>query len=62
MIRINLLPHREHKRRERRKQFYVGSGLMILLGLAIGYLGHTYMAQNIERQEGRNNYFKAEIK
>ena len=62
MIRINLLPHREHKRRERRKQFYVGSALMILLGLAIGYLGHTYMAQNIERQEGRNNYFKAEIK
>lgn len=62
MIRINLLPHREHKRRERRKQFYVGSVLMIVLGLAIGFLGHTYMVERIEQQESKNDFFKAEIK
>lgn len=61
MIRINLLPHREHKRRERRKAFYVISGLMIVLGLAIGLLGHTYMVGNVERQERKNDVFKAEI-
>lgn len=61
MIRINLLPHREQKRRERRKQFFTVSLLMIVLGLAIGFAGHTYMAGNIERQERKNDFFKAEI-
>ncbi len=61
MIRINLLPHREHKRRERRKQFFVVATLMVLLGLAIGFAGHTYMAGNVERQERKNDFFKAEI-
>ncbi len=62
MIRINLLPHREQKRRERRQQFYVVSVLMIVLGLAIGFAGHTYMSQFIEAQERKNDFLKAEIK
>lgn len=61
MIRINLLPHRELKRRERRKQFYSLAALMVLLGAAIGFLGHTYITADIERQERKNDYFKAEI-
>jgi type IV pilus assembly protein PilN len=61
MIRINLLPHREHKRRERRTQFYIGSALMAALGAAVGLAGYTYMAGKIERQEAKNGFFKAEI-
>ncbi|THF60215.1 PilN domain-containing protein [Pseudothauera rhizosphaerae] len=62
MIRINLLPHREIKRRERRQQFYVVSVLMIALGLVIALLVHTVIAGYVERQERKNNFFKAEIK
>jgi type IV pilus assembly protein PilN len=62
MMRINLLPHREMKRRERRQQFYVVSGLMVLAGLAIGLLVHTAIAGYVEHQERRYEFLKAEIK
>ncbi len=61
MIRINLLPHRELKRRERRQQFYAVSGLMVVLGLVIGVLVHTVIGGYIERQERKNEIFKADI-
>ncbi|MCK9259945.1 MAG: PilN domain-containing protein [Azoarcus sp.] len=61
MIRINLLPHREEKRKERRQQFYTLSGGMVLLGAAIALLVHTVYAGYIERQEAKNGYIKAEI-
>ncbi|HRP97754.1 MAG TPA: PilN domain-containing protein [Rhodocyclaceae bacterium] len=61
MIRINLLPHREQKRRERRKQFYVMSGLMVALGASIAYLGHTYLGGFVAQQDQRNGFLKAEI-
>lgn len=61
MIRINLLPHREIKRKERRQQFYVLSGLMIVLGLAIAFVVHTVIAGYIESQERKNQIFKTEI-
>jgi type IV pilus assembly protein PilN len=62
VIRINLLPYREIRRRERRTQFYVISGLMIALGAAIGLVGHLYMAGRVEHQDARNNFLKAEIR
>ncbi len=61
MIRINLLPHREEKRKERRQQFYTLSGAMVLLGAAIALLVHTVYAGYIERQETKNAFIKAEI-
>ncbi|MDX5364604.1 MAG: PilN domain-containing protein [Pseudazoarcus pumilus] len=61
MIRINLLPYREVIRRERRRQFYVVSGLMVALGAAIGLVGHLYMTGKVEHQEGRNQFLRAEI-
>lgn len=61
MIRINLLPHREIKRKERRQQFYVVSGLMIVLGLAIAFAVHTVIGGYIERQDRKNQIFKTEI-
>lgn len=61
MIRINLLPHREIKRKERRQQFYAVSGLMIVLGLAIAFAVHTVIGGYIERQDRKNQIFKTEI-
>ncbi|TAH44421.1 MAG: fimbrial protein [Betaproteobacteria bacterium] len=61
MIRINLLPHREERRRQRRKQFYVLSGMMVALGALIGVLVHTIYAGYIGEQEARNAFLKSEI-
>lgn len=60
MIRINLLPHREEKRRLRRQQFYTLSALMVVLGCVIGLLVHGIYASRIERQEARNAFLRAE--
>jgi len=60
-IRINLLPYREAIRRERRRQFYVLSALMIALGAAIGLVGHLFITSQIERQEARNRLLQTEI-
>ena len=61
MIRINLLPHREEKRRARQKQFAMLSGLAAAIGLAVaGALWVVFDAQ-IENQKDRNKYLTAEI-
>jgi type IV pilus assembly protein PilN len=61
MIRINLLPHREEKRKLRRQQFIVLSGLSA--GLAVALVGLIWVAINtqIENQNDRNKYLKDEI-
>lgn len=61
MIRINLLPHREEKRRQRRQQFYTISVAMVLLGGLIGFAVHSVYGGYIERQEARNAFLKSEI-
>lgn len=61
MIRINLLPHREQKRRERRQQFYVIGGVMVAIGVAIGVVVHLVIGGYIDRQERRNAFLKSEI-
>jgi type IV pilus assembly protein PilN len=61
MIRINLLPHREEKRKLRRQQFIVLSALSA--GLAVALTGLIWVAINtqIENQNDRNKYLKDEI-
>lgn len=61
MIRINLLPHRVEKRRQRRHQFYAVSGLMIVLGALIGFVVHAVYEGYIDSQRERNDFLKAEI-
>lgn len=61
MIRINLLPHREEKRKARREQFYALSGLMLVLGGVIWFLGFTVVNGYISNQESKNSYLKLEI-
>lgn len=61
MIRINLLPHREEKRKARREQFYALSGLMLVLGGLIWFLGFTVINGYISNQDGKNSFLKTEI-
>lgn len=61
MMRINLLPHREEKRKARQKQFAILAGLTAVLGLATaGLLWGLFEAQ-VEDQKNRNKYLNDEI-
>lgn len=61
MIRINLLPHREEKRKARRQQFYALLGLVAVLAGAIWLLGFTIINGYISGQDAKNAFLKAEI-
>ena len=61
MIRINLLPHREEKRKAKRQQFYVLLGLVSVLAGLIVFLGYTVIGGYISAQEEKNDFLKKEI-
>jgi type IV pilus assembly protein PilN len=61
MIRINLLPHREEKRKAKRQQFYALIGLVSVLAGLIVFLGYTLIASTIADQESQNDFIKKEI-
>jgi type IV pilus assembly protein PilN len=61
VIRINLLPHREEKRKARREQFYALAGLVTVLGAMIWLLGYSVLNGYVTAQEGKNAFLKAEI-
>ncbi|OIO76773.1 MAG: fimbrial protein [Gallionellaceae bacterium CG1_02_56_997] len=60
MIRINLLPHREEKRRARKRQFISLSILSVLMGVLIWGLVHGAISAQIYYQERRNAYLQQE--
>ena len=62
MIRINLLPHREAKRAQRKREFS-----FILVGVLVGaaalwYAGKLYLDERINTQQRRNDVLVAENK
>jgi type IV pilus assembly protein PilN len=61
MIRINLLPHREAKRKARRQQFYVLLGLVSVLAGLIWFLGYSAINRQIAVQDEKNAFLKREI-
>jgi type IV pilus assembly protein PilN len=61
VIRINLLPHREEKRKARREQFYALGILVLLLGALIWFLGFTLISGQIAAQDGKNSFLTTEI-
>ncbi len=61
MIRVNLLPHREVRRKARQQQFAILAGLTSVIALAIVGLLWTVFAAQVDNQKGRNRYLSDEI-
>lgn len=61
MIRINLLPHREEKRKARRQQFYALAGLVTVLAGLIWFLGFSVINRQISAQNDKNEFLKGQI-
>lgn len=61
MIRLNLLPHRELKRKARQQQFAALAGITFFLGLLTVGMVHIMITGQIEHQESRNDYMKNQI-
>src|SRR5882762_8829299 len=59
--RINLLPHREERRKRARQHFFVVAGGTAVLGVLVVGLMHTFYAAKIETQTDRNRFLKSEI-
>lgn len=61
MILINLLPHREEKRRLRKQAFFAGLGLSAVAGAVIVALWYAVQMQMIASQQERNETLRAAI-
>jgi type IV pilus assembly protein PilN len=61
VILINLLPHREAKRRQRRQAFYVGLGAAFATGALAVFLAYGAIQQQTTQQQARNDYLQGEI-
>ncbi|MCP5166263.1 MAG: PilN domain-containing protein [Pseudomonadales bacterium] len=62
MAHINLLPWREERRQELKKEFLVTVGLVLLLALGLVVLGDRIVNGQIENQNARNQYLADNIK
>jgi type IV pilus assembly protein PilN len=60
-VRINLLPHREQRRKRGREHFAVLGGLTAALGAVIVGAGYLYIAGLISTQDERNAFLRSEI-
>lgn len=61
MIRINLLPHREEKRKAQRQQFYALLGLLAVVAGVLWFAGATVIDEYISNQENKNLFIRNEI-
>ncbi len=61
MILINLLPHREEKRRRRKAAFFAGLGASALAGVAIAGVWWLGLQQLTSQQQERNQFLRTEI-
>ena len=62
MARINLLPWREEKRRERQRQFMSSLLLTAILGVVLVFFTGLIFDQKIAHQQARNNLVQNEIR
>jgi len=61
MIRVNLLPHREEKRKRRQQQFGVLAGIAAVAGLLVAAAVWVFLDQQENQQKANVAYMKAEI-
>ena len=61
MIRVNLLPHREEKRKRRQQQFGVLAGISVLIGLLVAGAVWFFLDTQVTQQQQNVAYMKGEI-
>ena len=62
MILINLLPHREERRRQRKRTFFVALGASAVAGALAGGVWLLVLQQMTAAQQSRNDFLTVEIK
>lgn len=60
IVLINLLPHREAKRKKRRETFYTSVAASILAGGLVLAVGYSVLSEMITQQQSRNDFLRAE--
>ncbi len=60
--RINLLPHREERRKRARKHFLTVAGGTAIVGVALAFLMYQFYDRQITVQNDRNEFLAGEIK
>jgi type IV pilus assembly protein PilN len=61
MIRINLLPHREIRRKQQQRDFFILLGFVAGIGALVWFFTHSYLSNQLDEQNGRNAYLESEI-
>ena len=61
MTRINLLPHREIRRKQQQQQFFIALAAVAVTGAAISYGVYHYLGLQHEDRISRNKYLTDEI-
>ncbi|MFT3819485.1 MAG: PilN domain-containing protein [Rubrivivax sp.] len=61
MILINLLPHREAKRRQRKQAFFAGVAAAVVAGLVIAGVWYLVLQQLMANQQARTQFLNEEI-
>jgi len=61
VILINLLPHREAKRRQRKQAFFAGVAAAAVVGLVIAGVWYLVLQQLMSNQLARSQFLKDEI-
>ncbi len=62
MPRINLLPHRETKRRERKLHFTIALGVATVASVGFAFVAYLWVNSMISAQQHRNTVLRSEIK
>jgi type IV pilus assembly protein PilN len=62
VILVNLLPHREERRKRRKAAYFAGLGLAAVAGLAVVGGWYLVLQQLTSNQQDRNAFLTAEIK
>ena len=61
MIRVNLLPWREERRKARRQQFFAFAGVAAAIAAVVWFMGYGAINGYVGAQEGKNAFLKSEI-
>lgn len=62
MARINLLPWRAERRKQREREFYMQLGVAAIAGIVAVLLWSFWMGMKMDNQNERNAYLQSEIK